>query len=97
MTLHTVLTCVLTFYHNHELCLDPRTNKFNNSTSVNVNVGKSSYSFNGLIVKKSAVVDDRSILFSEKVITKVTNSLFTKRGGINGILEPLTNVFKIDQ
>ena len=27
----------------------------------------------------------------------VTNSLFTKRGGINGTFEPLANVFKIDQ
>ena len=32
--------------------------------------------------------------FSKK---SVTNSLFTRRGGINGIFEPLTNVFKIDQ
>ena len=31
--------------------------------------------------------------FSKK---SVTNSLFTRRGGINGIFEPLTNVFKID-
>ena len=29
--------------------------------------------------------------FSKKL---VTNSLFTRRGGINGIFEPLTNVFK---
>ena len=27
----------------------------------------------------------------------VTNFLFTRRGGIKGIFEPLTNVFKIDQ
>ena len=27
----------------------------------------------------------------------VTNLLFTRRGGINGIFEPLINVFKIDQ
>ena len=27
----------------------------------------------------------------------VTNWLFTRRSGINGIFEPLTNVFKIDQ
>ena len=27
----------------------------------------------------------------------VSNSLFTKRGSINGIFEPLTNVFKIEQ
>ena len=27
----------------------------------------------------------------------VTNSLFTRRGGINGTFEPLANVFKIDQ
>ena len=26
----------------------------------------------------------------------VTNSLFTRKGGIKGIFEPLTNVFKID-
>ena len=26
----------------------------------------------------------------------VTNSLFTRRGSINGIFEPLANVFKID-
>ena len=32
--------------------------------------------------------------FSKK---SVINSLFTRRGGINGIFEPLTNVFKIDQ
>ena len=27
----------------------------------------------------------------------VTNLLFTRTGGINGIFEPLTNVFKLDQ
>ena len=27
----------------------------------------------------------------------VTKSLFTRRGSINGIFEPLSNVFKIDQ
>ena len=27
----------------------------------------------------------------------VANSLFTRTGGINGIFEPLTNVFKLDQ
>ena len=32
--------------------------------------------------------------FSKK---SVTNSLFKRRGGINGIFEPLTNVFKVDQ
>ena len=31
--------------------------------------------------------------FSKK---SVTNSLFTRRDGINGIFKPLTNVFKID-
>ena len=64
-------------------------NKFNNSISVNVNVGKSSYRFNGLAFSKRANICDRSTLFSEEVIKQVcfkyksfTNSLFTRRDGM---------------
>ena len=77
------------------------TNKFNNSISGNVNVRNPSYSFNGLIVRKRAVICDRSTLFSKRVIKQLLLknqlSLFTTRGGINGIFKPLTNIFKIDQ
>ena len=36
----------------------------------------------------------KSFAFSKK---SVTNLLFTRTGGINGIFEPLTNVSKIDK
>ena len=45
-----------------------------------------------------------STLFSEKIVNRfvlnkksVTNSLFTRRSGINGTFERLTNVSKFDQ
>ena len=80
------------------------TNKFNNSIYVNVNVRKTSYSFKNLIDREIAEIWDRSTLFAEKIfeqvcLTKrpVQYSLLTRKGGVNGIFEQLTNVFKYDQ
>ena len=44
------------------------TNNFTNSISVNVKVGKPSYSSKDLIIRDRAVICNRSTLFSEKVI-----------------------------
>ena len=86
MTLRTVLTCVLRFHHSHDSCLDP--------TIVSVSMLMSE----SLVIVSAVWLLGRELSFviclhyslkkslNRFVSSKkpVTNSLFTRSGGING-------------
>ena len=104
LTLRTILTCVWDSITAISFVSIPWTNELNNSISVNINVGKSSYSSMVWLLERelSFIIGLHCPLkksLNRFALTRksVLNSLFTRRGGINGIFEPLTNVFKIDQ